>query len=146
MAKKLARHYRNIDALMGASYEELISVDEIGERIAESIVAYFRDEGNLLLISRIKEYGLKVAVDESQFVGQTELLKGKVFVVSGVFHVMSRNELKKSIEDNGGKVTGSISKKTSFIIAGDSMGPSKKEKAESLGIPMISEQDYLSMI
>jgi len=146
VAKKLARHYRNIDALMGASYEELISVDEIGERIAESIVAYFGDEGNLLLISRIKEYGLKVAVDDSQFAGQTELLKGKVFVVSGVFHIMSRNELKKSIEDNGGKVTGSISKKTSFIIAGDNMGPSKKDKAESLKIPMISEQDYLDMI
>lgn len=146
VAKKLARHYRNIDALMTASYEELILVDEIGEKIAESIVAYFGDEGNLLLISRIKGYGLKIAVDESQFVGQTELLKGKVFVVSGVFQIMSRSELKKSIEDNGGKVTGSISKKTSFIIAGDSMGPSKKEKAESLGIPLISEQDYLSMI
>jgi len=146
VAKKLARHYRNIDALMTASYEELILVDEIGERIAESIVTYFGDEGNLLLISRIKEFGLKVAVDESQFAGQTEFLKGKVFVVSGVFQIMSRNDLKKSIEDNGGKVTGSISKKTSFIIAGDSMGPSKKEKAESLGIPMISEQDYLSMI
>jgi DNA ligase (NAD+) len=106
VAKKLARHYRNIDALMTASYEELILVDEIGEKIAESIVAYFGDEGNLLLISRIKGYGLKIAVDESQ----------------------------------------SISKKTSFIIAGDSMGPSKKEKAESLGIPLISEQDYLSMI
>ncbi len=146
VAKKLARHYRNIDALMTAGYEELITVDEIGEKIAQSIVNYFSDQGNLQLIDRIKKYGLKLSVDESMFAHQTELLKGKVFVVSGVFHVMSRNELKKSIEDNGGKVTGSISKKTSFIIAGDNMGPSKKEKAESLGIPMISEQDYISMI
>ena len=146
VAKKLARHYKNIDALMASGFEELIMVDEIGEKIAESIVAYFSDEGNLLLIDRIKEYGLRVAIDESLLADQTELLKAKVFVVSGVFKVMSRNELKKSIEDNGGKVTGSISKKTSFIIAGDNMGPSKREKAESLGIPMISEQDYLSMI
>ncbi len=146
VAKKLARHYKNIDALMNSSYEELILVDEIGEKIAQSIVSYFSDEGNLLLIDRIKTYGLKVSVDESLFADQTDLLKGKVFVVSGVFQVMSRNELKKSIEDNGGKVTGSISKKTSFIIAGDNMGPSKKEKAESLGIPMITEHDYLTMI
>ena len=146
VAKKLARHYKNIDALMNSSYEELILVDEIGEKIAQSIVSYFSDEGNLLLIDRIKTYGIKVSVDESLFADQTDLLKGKVFVVSGVFQVMSRNELKKSIEDNGGKVTGSISKKTSFIIAGDNMGPSKKEKAESLGIPMITEHDYLTMI
>ena len=146
VAKKLARHYKNIDALMNSSYEELILVDEIGEKIAQSIVSYFSDEGNLLLIDRIKTYGLKVSVDESLFADQTDLLKGKVFVVSGVFQIMSRNELKKSIEDNGGKVTGSISKKTSFIIAGDNMGPSKKEKAESLGIPKITEHDYLTMI
>ena len=146
VAKKLARHYKNIDALMNSSYEELILVDEIGEKIAQSIVSYFSDEGNLLLIDRIKTYGLKVSVDESLFADQTDLLKGKVFVVSGVFQVMSRNELKKSIEDNGGKVTGSISKKTSIIIAGDNMGPSKKEKAESLGIPMITEHDSLTMI
>ncbi len=146
VAKKLARHYKNIDALMASSYEELIQVDEIGERIAESIIAYFGDEGNLRLIDRIKEYGLKIAVDESLFAEQTSLLKGKVFVVSGVFKIMSRNELKKSIEDNGGKVSGSISKKTTYIIAGDNMGPSKREKAENLGIPMISEQDFLTMI
>ncbi len=146
VAKKLARHYKNIDALMTSSYEDLILVDEIGEKIAQSIVSYFSDKGNLLLIDRIKKYGLKVSVDESLLAEQTELLKGKVFVVSGVFQVMSRNELKKSIEDNGGKVTGSISKKTSFIIAGENMGPSKKEKAENLGIPMISEHDYLTMI
>ena len=146
VAKKLARHYKNIDALMKATYEELISVDEIGERIAKSIISFFSIEGNRLLIDRIKRYGLNLAVDESLLADQTEKLKGKVFVVSGVFHILSRNELKKSIEDNGGKVTGSISKKTSFIIAGDNMGPSKKEKAEALGLSIISEQDYLSMI
>ena len=146
VAKKLARHYKNIDALMKATYEELISVDEIGERIAKSIISFFSIEGNRFLIDRIKRYGLNLAVDESLLADQTEKLKGKVFVVSGVFHILSRNELKKSIEDNGGKVTGSISKKTSFIIAGDNMGPSKKEKAEALGLSIISEQDYLSMI
>ena len=146
VAKKLARHYKNIDALMKAGYEELISVDEIGERIAKSIISFFSIEGNCLLIDRIKSYGLNLALDESLLADQTETLKGKVFVVSGVFHILSRNELKKSIEDNGGKVTGSISKKTSFIIAGDNMGPSKKEKAEALGLTIISEQDYLNMI
>ncbi|MCP4883598.1 MAG: NAD-dependent DNA ligase LigA [Flavobacteriales bacterium] len=146
VAKKLARHYKNIDSLMQSSYEELILVDEIGERIAESIIHFFSDQGNRLLIDRLKNYGLNLSIDEALFADQTEILKGKVFVVSGVFQILSRNELKKSIEDNGGKVTGSISKKTSFIIAGDNMGPSKKEKAESLGIPMISEQDYLTML
>jgi DNA ligase (NAD+) len=146
VAKKLARHYKNINALMEANYEDLIAVDEIGERIAKSILSFFSDDGNCTLIDRIKHYGLNLALDESLFADQTEKLKGKVFVVSGVFHILSRNELKKSIEDNGGKVTGSISKKTSFIIAGDNMGPSKKDKAESLKVPMISEQDYLDMI
>ena len=146
VAKKLARHYKNIDALMEANYEELISVDEIGERIAKSIISFFNDEGNCTLIDRIKRYGLNLALDESLLAGQTEKLKAKVIVVSGVFHILSRNELKKSIEDNGGKVTGSISKKTSFIIAGDNMGPSKKEKAETLGVSIITEQDYLDMI
>ena len=146
VAKKLAKHYKNIDALKEANYEELIAVDEIGERIAKSILSFFSDDGNCTLIDRIKHYGLNLALDEALFADHTEKLKGKVFVVSGVFHILSRNEMKKSIEDNGGKVTGSISKKTSFIIAGDNMGPSKKDKAESLKIPMISEQDYLDMI
>ncbi|MDN3644523.1 NAD-dependent DNA ligase LigA [Lutimonas halocynthiae] len=146
VAKKLARHYKNIDALMEANYEALISVDEIGERIAESIISFFSNEGNCILINRVKKYGLNLALDESLLAVQTEKLKGKVIVVSGVFHILSRNELKKSIEDNGGKVTGSISKKTSFIIAGDNMGPSKKEKAETLGVSIVTEQDYLNMI
>ncbi|MEL4454310.1 NAD-dependent DNA ligase LigA [Lutimonas vermicola] len=146
VAKKLARHYKNINALIEADFEKLILVDEIGDKIAESIIKFFSDDGNRQIIDRLKKYGLQFSVDESLLADQTELLKGKVFVVSGVFQVMSRNELKKSIEDNGGKVSGSISKKTSYIIAGDNMGPSKKQKAESLGIPIITEQDYLSMI
>lgn len=146
VAKKLARHYKNIDNLMNAGFEDLIGVDEIGERIAESIVGYFQVSGNQELIERLKSFGLHIAMDESLFANMTDKLKGKIFVVSGVFHQLSRNELKKSIEDNGGKVTGSISKKTNFIIAGDNMGPSKKDKAEKLGIPIISEEDYLNMI
>ena len=146
VAKKLARHYKNIDALMEADFEKLILVDEIGDKIAESIIQFFSDDGNRQIIDRLKKYGLQFSLDESLLADQTELLKGKVFVVSGVFQVMSRNELKKSIEDNGGKVSGSISKKTSYIIAGDNMGPSKKQKAEALGLPIISEQDYLSMV
>ena len=146
VAKKLARHYKSIDALMAASFEELVEVDEIGEKISESIVLFFNDEGNQSLVERLKNYGLQLSLDETELADQTELLKGKVFVVSGVFEIMTRNELKKSIEDNGGKVTGSISKKTNYIIAGANMGPSKKTKAENLGIPIISEQDYLDLL
>ena len=146
VAKKLARHYKGIDGLMAASYEELILVDEIGEKIAESIIGFFENPDNRLLVDRLKSYGLHLSIDESLYADHTDKLKGLVFVVSGIFHLLSRNDLKKSIEDNGGKVTGSISKKTSYIIAGDQMGPSKKEKAEQLGIPIISEQDYLAMI
>ncbi len=146
VAKKLARHYKGIDALMNAAYEELILVDEIGEKIAASLINYFADPGNRLLVERLKMYGLNLSIDESLYADHTDKLKGLVFVVSGVFHLLSRNELKKSIEDNGGKVTGSISKKTTYVIAGDNMGPSKKEKADILGIPIISEQDYMSMV
>jgi DNA ligase (NAD+) len=146
VAKKLARHYRGIEGLMAASYEELILVDEIGEKIAESIIGFFENPDNRLLVERLKLYGLRLSIDESLYADQTDKLKGMVFVVSGIFHLLSRNELKKSIEDNGGKVTGSISKKTSYIIAGDQMGPSKKEKAEELGVPIISEEKYLQML
>ena len=146
VAKKLARHYKNIERLMGASYEELTEVDEIGEKIAQSILNFFDLESNREMVDRLRKHGVQLSLDENELVDQTEVLKGMTFVVSGVFEIFSRNELKKSIEDNGGKVTGSISKKTSYIIAGDNMGPSKKEKADQLGIPLISEQDYLGMI
>lgn len=146
VAKKLARHFKSIDNLMAADFDTLISVDEIGDKIAESIIEFSQDLTNIQLINRLKSYGLQLRISEKELENQSDLLASKVFVVSGVFQQMSRSELKKSIESNGGKVSSSISKKTNYIIAGDNMGPSKKEKAESLGIPIISEQDYLEMI
>ena len=146
VAKKLAFHYRNIDELMQAGFDDLVNVDEIGDKIAQSVIDFFKNPVNIEIIDRLKSYGLTFAIDNSVFENRTEKLKGLNFVVSGVFEKFSRNELKKSIEDNGGKVTGSISKKTSYIIAGENMGPSKKEKAEKLNIPVISEDDYLKML
>ncbi|MEN8185600.1 MAG: NAD-dependent DNA ligase LigA [Bacteroidota bacterium] len=146
VAKKLAKHHKNIDNLINASYEDLINVDEIGERIAKSIITFFKNPVNIEILERLKTYGLQFSLDELTLKNQTEKLLGKTFVVSGVFHEFSRAELKKSIEDNGGKVTGSISKKTNYIIAGDNMGPSKREKAEKLQIPIISENDYIEML
>ncbi|WP_237275369.1 NAD-dependent DNA ligase LigA [Tenacibaculum ovolyticum] len=146
VAKKLAKHFKSIDNLMTADLETLISVDEIGGRIAQSIIDFSNDLGNIQLVSRLKSHGVQLEVSAESLEGQTDKLTGKVFVVSGVFHQMSRNELKKAIEDNGGKVSSSISKKTSFIVAGDNMGPSKLEKAESLEIPIITEQNFIDML
>jgi len=146
VAKKLAKHFKSIDNLMAANFEVLISVDEIGDRIAQSIIDFSNDLGNIQLINRLKSYGLQLAVSAESLENQTNKLDQKVFVVSGVFYQMSRNELKKAIEDNGGKVSSSISKKTDFVIAGDNMGPSKKTKAEDLGITIISEDDFIKMI
>ncbi|RLD83463.1 MAG: DNA ligase (NAD(+)) LigA [Bacteroidetes bacterium] len=146
VAKKLAKHYKNIDNLISASFDELVNVDEIGERIAQSIIDFFSNEINIDIINRLKESGITFSIDEKLLQNQTNKLKGLVFVVSGVFYKFSRTELKKSIEDNGGKITGSISKKTSYIIAGDNMGPSKKEKAEKLQIVIISEDDFIEML
>jgi len=146
VAKKLAKHYKSIEALQLATQMELIMVDEIGEKIAESVVEFFSKQENLEIINRLKSYGVQLQLSEEALQGQTDLLKGKTFVVSGVFEKVSRNELKKMIEDNGGKVSGSISSKTHFVVAGDNMGPSKKEKAESLGVPIISEDQFLGMI
>ncbi|RIV32922.1 NAD-dependent DNA ligase LigA [Flagellimonas lutimaris] len=146
VAKKLAKAFKNIDALMTASQEQLVAVDEIGERIAESVVNFFSEPANMEIIDRLKSYGLQFSLSEEQLENQTELLKGQTFVVSGVFENISRNELKKMIEDNGGKVSSSISSKTSFLVAGDKMGPSKKTKAENLGVPMISEQEFLQKL
>ncbi len=146
VAKKLAKAYKNIDALMTASAEALTAVDEIGERIAESVVGFFLEEENRTTIERLKSYGLQFSLSEEQLQNQTEKLKGQSFVVSGVFEKLSRNELKKHIEDNGGKVSSSISSKTSYVVAGDNMGPSKKVKADNLGVPIISEDDFLAMI
>ena len=146
VAKKLAKAYKNIDSLMAASAEELMGVDEIGERIAQSVVEFFKNERNLENIARLKSYGVQFQLSADKLLNQTEILKGKTFVVSGVFETVSRDELKKLIEDNGGKVGSSISSKTSFLVAGDKMGPSKKTKAEDLGVPIISEQDFLAMV
>ena len=146
VAKKLAKHFKSIDNLMVADFETLISVDEIGDRIAQSIIDFSNNLGNIKLINRLKFNGLQLEVLEKQHENQSNKLIGQIFVVSGVFHQMSRDELKKAIEVNGGKVSSSISKKTNFIIAGDNMGPSKLEKAQELEISIISEEDFINII
>lgn len=146
VAKKLAKHYKTIDALIHASETDLVTVDEIGERIAQSVVSFFASEENLTTIERLKSYGVQLEISADELANQTDTLNGQVFVVSGVFTKVSRNELKKLIEDNGGKVSSSISSKTNFVVAGDNMGPSKRTKAESLGVAIISEDDFLEMI
>lgn len=146
VAKKLARHYKTIDALKNTSEEDLKTVDEIGERIAQSVVSFFASEENLHTIERLKSYGVQLEISAEELADQTDALQGHTFVVSGVFAKVSRNELKKLIEDNGGKVSSAISSKTNYVVAGENMGPSKKAKAESLGVPIISEDDFLGMI
>ncbi len=146
VAKKLAKHFKNIDAIKNASIEELISVDEIGDRIAESVVSFFSEKENIERVERLKEYGVQLEISAEKLANQTNKLEGKIFVVSGVFHKVTRDELKKLIEDNGGKVSSSISSKTNYIVAGDNMGPSKLEKATSLGVPIISEVSFLEMV
>ncbi len=146
VAKKLAKAYKNIDALMTASVEDLIQVDEIGQRIAESVVAFFENEKNVEAVTRLKSFGVQFEISAEKLENQTEKLKGQTFVVSGVFETVSRDELKKMIEDNGAKVGSSISSKTSYLVAGDKMGPSKRTKAEKLNVPIISEQEFLDMV
>ncbi|MDX1364496.1 MAG: NAD-dependent DNA ligase LigA [Arenibacter latericius] len=146
VAKKLAKAYKNIDALQNATTEELMQVDEIGQRIAESVVGFFANEINVEIISRLRQEGVQLEISKEKLLNQTELFKGQTFVVSGVFENISRNELKKLIEDNGGKVGSSISSKTSYLVAGDKMGPSKRTKAESVGVPIISESDFMEML
>ncbi len=146
VAKKLAKAYKNIDALAVATKEELVAVDEIGERIAASVVDFFSNEKNQQAIARLKEKGIQFSLSAEKLENQTDILKGKTLVVSGVFETVSRDELKKLIEDNGGKVGSSISSKTSYLVAGDKMGPSKRTKAEKLNVPIISEAEFLGMI
>jgi DNA ligase (NAD+) len=146
VAKKLAKNYKSMSSLMSASFEELVNVDEIGERIAQSVLDFSSDLGNIQLIERLKSYGVQLEMSMESQANQTNKLQGKVFVVSGVFYQLSRNELKKSIEDNGGKVSSSISKKTTYIVAGDNMGPSKKIKADDLGIPLITEKEFIQLL
>jgi DNA ligase (NAD+) len=145
VAKKLAKHYKSIDAIAQASIMDLILVDEIGDKIAQSVVQFFENQENTVIINRLKHFGVQLesgAEDELL----SEKLKGKIFVVSGVFELYTRDELKKAIEDNGGKVGSSISAKTDFVIAGDNMGPAKLEKANQLKIAIISEVDFKLMV
>ena len=146
VAKKLAKHYKNIDALALASTDDLVNVDEIGVKIAESVLEFFSSDQNRSIIQRLSSFGVQLEISADKLANQTEKLKGNTFVVSGVFESVSRDELKKLIEDNGGKVSSSISSKTSYVVAGDNMGPSKRTKAESLNIPIVSESDFLHMI
>jgi len=145
VAKKLARHFGDIDALMQADAEALVAVEEIGERIAGSVIAFFADASNQAMLARLRDAGLKFAVERSQS-QVSDVLEGKSFVVSGVFEQFSRDEIKAKIEAYGGKNTGSISAKTDYVLAGDKMGPAKLKKAEDLGVKIISEADFLSMI
>jgi DNA ligase (NAD+) len=145
VAKQLAHHYNNIDALMCASYEDLESVDEIGGKIAESVISFFSIQENIMIINDLKFYGLNFENSEKKII-KTNKLASQLFVVSGVFTKFSRDELKLEIEKNGGKVKSSISSKTSYIIAGDNMGPSKRLKAETLNVSIISESDFIELI
>ena len=146
VAKKLAKHYKNIDELSKASLMDLILVDEIGERIARSVVEFFENEENRKIIERLKSYGVQFEIVENINPDATEKFIAKTFVVSGVFEQFSRDDLKKTIEDNGGKVGSSISAKTDFVVAGDNMGPAKLEKATKLNIPILSEQDFINKL
>ncbi|MDC0092633.1 NAD-dependent DNA ligase LigA, partial [bacterium] len=146
VAKKLAKHYKSIQALSEATTEDLESVDEIGIRIAESVVAFFKNEANIRMVSRLILYGLQLQLSEEALSNQTTQLQGLRFVVSGVFETVSRDELKALIDSNGGKVVSSISAKTSYVVAGANMGPSKRTKAETLKVPIISEQEFLELL
>ena len=145
-ARLLARHFKNIDALMNATAEELMEVEGIGEVIAASVIAYFHNPVNREIVERLRSYGLQMSLSESQLQGASDRLAGKSIVISGVFVHHSRDEYKQLIEQHGGKNVGSISGKTSFILAGDNMGPSKLEKARKLGIPIVSEDEFLEMV
>ncbi|MBT5354777.1 MAG: NAD-dependent DNA ligase LigA [Flavobacteriales bacterium] len=145
VAKKLANHYTNIDDLMNSTFEELVEVDEIGDKIAESVISYFSQDKNRVLIENLKSHNLCFVAEEKEK-NLSDKLESMAIVVSGVFTNHSRNELKQLIEKHGGKNVSSISKKTTFVLAGDNIGPSKKEKAEDLGIPIISEEEFINKI
>jgi DNA ligase (NAD+) len=146
VAKKLAKHYKTIEALQSASLMDLILVDEIGERIAQSVLEFFENESNQNIINRLKHFGVQFEIVEHFNPDATDKLVGKTFVVSGVFEQFSRDELKKTIEDNGGKVGSSISAKTDYVVAGENMGPAKLEKANQLKIPILSETQFLELL
>lgn len=145
-ARLLARHFKTMDALQNASMQELMEVEGVGEVIAKSVIAYFHNPVNQDIVERLRSYGLQMQLSEEQITGASDKLAGKSIVISGVFAKHSRDEYKALIEQHGGKNVGSISGKTSFILAGDNMGPSKLQKAEKLGIPLVNEDDFLDMI
>jgi DNA ligase (NAD+) len=145
-ARLLARHFKSMDALMNAGLEELQEVEGIGEVMAKSIISYFHDPENQTIIERLRGYGLQMALSEEQTMPASDKLAGQSIVISGVFAHHSRDEYKLIIEQNGGKNVGSISGKTSFILAGENMGPSKLEKAQKLGVRIVSEDEFLEML
>jgi DNA ligase (NAD+) len=144
VAKKLAKHFKSIDNIKNAKFDELLEAEEIGEKIAISIQQYFLDEGNQLIIERLRESGLQMEVIEKEALSDT--FNGMSFVVSGVFLSFSRDELKELIESNGGKNVSSISSKTDYVVAGENMGPSKLKKATDLGIKILSEDDFIKLL
>ena len=146
VAKTLAKHYKSISALSEATVENLEAVDEIGIKIAESVYAFFRNDNSIRLVSRLYSYGLQLELSKAALANQTSILAGDRIVVSGVFEKVSRSELKKLIDANGGKVVSSISAKTTYLVAGANMGPSKRQKAEDLGIPILTEQSFLDKL
>ena len=145
-AKLLARHFKTMDALMHASLQDLVEVEGVGEVIAKSVISYFHQPENITMIQRLRDKGVQMSLSEEQLQGASDKLAGKSIVISGVFARHSRDEYKQLIEQHGGKNVGSISGKTSFILAGDNMGPSKLQKAEKLGIAIIGEDEFLAMI
>jgi DNA ligase (NAD+) len=146
IAKKIAYAFKNIEALERATLEELVEVDEIGERIARSVVQYFADATNIEMLERLKSYGLQMSLSEDKLQAQGTSLEGMSIVISGTFSQHSRDEYKTMIEMNGGKNVGSVSAKTTFILAGENMGPEKLKKAEKLGVKLVDEVTFLSMI
>lgn len=146
VAKRLASAFHSMEALERATFDELVAVDEIGDRIAQSVLDYFADEGNRTLVARLREYGLRMALPEEELAGRTEKLKGLTIVISGTFSKHSREEYKAMIEQNGGKNSGSVSGKTDYILAGENMGPAKLEKAAKLGVRIIHEDEFLRML
>ena len=145
-AKKIARRFRSIDALQWATRDELNAIDDVGPQIAENVVAYFQDEGNLKTLIRLRQAGVQMASTEAEPEALSDKLKGKSIVISGVFRQHSRDEYKAMIEAHGGKNSSSISRKTAFVLAGENMGPEKRKKAEELGIELIDEQRFLEML
>lgn len=146
VAKKLVQHYHSIDAIANASKEDLLKVDEVGEAIATSVSEFFSDEKNRAIVERLKKYGLQLQIDDEELEGKSDKLAGSTFVISGVFHKISRSDLRKLIEDNGGKVTSSVSGRTTMLVAGDNMGPSKLKEAEDRGVQIVNEEDFLSFL